>query len=173
MKKKELITNIVLIVLILSLGTLVATSRYVQPRSPIKTISSEREEETETEDISIESETPYTAPVERNIFPILGKRDIFRAIIQRPTPTPAPTRTPPPPPDLGILIRHWKLEGININQAIITDQAKKETFFMKEGETLNVNYRGKDYPVKLNKIDTMKFQVEFIMEGDTEIKSLF
>ena len=172
MKNRETIINIFLLILIIGLGALVATSRYEAPQMPRYAVGTPTPISTGNE-----SETTYT-PTPRpeqpeEAYTHLGKQRLFRTLIPKPTQAPQPTRTPEPPPKLEVMIRHWKLNGVLKNTSIFTDQVKKEDFFLKEGEEKTVNYRGKDYLVKLASINTREFSVTLTFEDQTYTMKIF
>jgi hypothetical protein len=169
MVKRETLVNAVLMFLIIGLGVLVATSRYEAPESPEDLIKAATNDASNGEDEQIDpgTETAYTPPAEPKIFPKLGERQIFRTIISKPTPVPRPTKTPKPDPKISVLLRHWKLNGVIGDQALITDLSKKQEFNLKVGEETTINYRGEDYPIKLSEIDQTQWTATFTFKDQS------
>ncbi len=172
MKNRETLINTILVLIIVGLGVLVATSRYQQPRAPEFTAVTTTTD-TETEEIIPDTETPYKEEVAKNIFPKLGEQRIFKTLIPAPTPRPRPTPTPKPDPKLAVLIRHWKLNGVMGKKAIITDRARKEEFYLEEGESKTVSYRGSDYDIKLSKVDGSTWSVTLTFKDQSHTLKVF
>ena len=111
MNQRIFIANILLLIVILGMGYLVLTTRYVPPERLTLTqavIAKESPEDPEEEPKG--SETTYkakppTKPPATQIaqledkYPNFGPAPIFDTIVPKPTPRPTPTKPPPKPPE--------------------------------------------------------------------------
>lgn len=175
MPDKQILINIVLLLIIIGLGVLVVTSHYTPPQSPVGNLIKKNESiaDSETTPTMTNSETVYEVAVKRDIFPHFGERDIFKTILPKPTPVPRPTRTPQPDPPIAVLTRNWKLTGILGDKALFNDRGTREDFFLKEGESRTVNYRGKDYPITLSEINRLEFSVTLSYKDQKRTLKMF
>ncbi|MEQ8820050.1 MAG: hypothetical protein RLY93_07370 [Sumerlaeia bacterium] len=86
----------------------------------------------------------------------IGKKDLFRTLIELPTPTPTPTPTPQPTPSLDEALQYWKLEGVFGDTAVVTDKRTRETWMMSmsdDSRVKTVQHRGENVDVRLIEID--------------------
>ncbi|MCD6386182.1 hypothetical protein J7M23_10460 [Candidatus Sumerlaeota bacterium] len=176
MPERQILINVVLLLIIIGLGVLVVTSHYTPPQSPVEHLIKRNEnvaEDSYSSATQPATETTYAEVVKKDIFPHFGERNIFKTLIPKPTPVPAPTRTPKPDPPISVITRHWKLIGILGDKAMFNDRGKREDFFMKEGDTKMVNYRGKNYPITLSKIDKSQFSVTLTFKDQSRTLKMF
>jgi len=176
MNQKIFIANLVLLLVILCLGYLVATTRYVPPAIPPPSSSRNPREGEEGVTTSGETETDYTAPSPTkevaplvDKYPNFGKAPIFDTIIPKPTVPPRPTQTPQPPPDISAITARWKLSSMFGNTATFQDTASKNEWTMTIGSTHDVQYRNQTCSLKLEKVDENNFEVTVSL-GDQQRK---
>jgi hypothetical protein len=177
MIQKIFIANIVLLLVILCLGYLVATTRYVTPLVSSSSSPRNPREGKEGEDASPrETETDYRAPASPkevsqlvDKYPNFGKAPIFDTIIPKPTQPPRPTPTPAPPPDINAVTARWKLASMFGNTATFRDTASNNEWTMTIGSTHDVQYRNQTCSLKLEKVDENNFEVTISL-GDQQKK---
>lgn len=107
-------------------------------------------------------------------LPNLGKRNVFETILPLPTPTPAPTRTPDPGPHINEVTDTWKLSVAFRDFATFQDIKTQQDFTLKLGESKPVEFKGKEYRVMLESIDSKKFSATIMMKnliGEEQRKS--
>ena len=172
MNKKIFIANIVLLVIILGLGYLVATTHYVPPQSR-SYATREASQLDPSSDLTTGSKTVYeTSPAPKDPqdmtrlvdkYPNLGKTPFFDTIIPKPTPVIRPSPTPAPPPDINAITARWKLSSMFANTATFQDTASKNEWTMTVGSAHEVQYRNQSCSVKLEKVDedTLEVTISF------------
>jgi hypothetical protein len=171
MKRTDYIILGSLLVIILLIGYLIASSRYEEPVA--YEMRKTNEETTGTESLFMPSyETSYEASSAAE-YANLGKRDIFRTIIMKPTPMPTREPTPVPPPNLERAIRTWKLEGAFGNRASFRDTRTNTEFTIDVGETRVISYRGRELEVKLSEINMDNFSATLTFGTQQIIKKMF
>jgi len=170
MNQKIFIANILLLIVIVILGYLVATTQYVPPSrsasASLKATESKGGEGDEPAQAPEGSETGYVPPAPtKNIamlsdrYPNFGKSPVFDTIIPKPTPRPTPTPKPKLPPDINRVTARWKLSSILDNMAMFHDSGTKKEWNMNVGETYDIKYRNESCSIKLEKVDMNKFEV--------------
>lgn len=177
MNQKIFIANVILLMMILGLGYLVASTRYAPPQPYSYSSSLNPQKGNEGEGSSGErSETDYKAPsppketaqlVDK--YPNFGKSPIFDTIIPKPTQPPQPTHTPAPPPDISAVTARWKLSSMFGNTATFQDTASKNEWTITVGATHDVQYRNQTCTLKLEKVDESSFEVTISL-GDQQRK---
>ena len=179
MNQKILIANIILLLVILGLGYLVATTRYEPPKH--QKFSSELTGglSEESKNQSGDSETEYEAKAPTQVAAVsdqyanLGEAPIFDTIIPKPTPRPTRTPKPRPTPDLERVTARWKLMSLFGNQATFHDTARKDEWTMKVGEVREVKYRNDTCDIKLEKVDESSFKVIISYGGQEKTFSMW
>ena len=178
MNQKIFIANVVLLIVILFLGYLVATTHYEPPEAISLTSNLSPQEGSEgSEDsppVNLSGETNYQgASPKKDIsmlkdrYPQFGESLVFDTIVPKPTPTPTRTPRPKVPPDLKKITARWKLSSIFGNTATFQDTGTKKDWTMKIGETHDIIYRNQTCPIKLEKINEDQFEV-IISYGDQQ-----
>lgn len=193
MNTKMYITNLILLLAIIGLGYLVATTRYEPPERTYaveshlsKELEGGIEAETEYSDSSGASETIYATPratpkktpvvvVDANTdkYKQFGKAPIFNTIIPKPTKPPTPTKPPPKPPDINRPTARWKLQWMMGGQASFYDTGSKEEWIMKVGDVKKIRYRNYDCPIKLESVDETTLKVKISFGDQTRDFSMF
>jgi len=172
MNQKIFIANLVLLLVILCLGYLVATTRYVPPQLSSYSGSQNPKEVKEGEGSETDYKTPSpTKEVAQLVdkYPNFGKSPIFDTIIPKPTQPPRPSPTPAPPPDINAVTARWKLGSMFGNTATFQDTASKNEWTMTVGSTHDVQYRNQNCSLKLEKVDENNFEVTISL-GDQQRK---
>jgi len=181
MNKNMMIMNLVFLFIILFLGYLVATTRFIPPENEVQT-----EGITETanpaigEGTPVESETSYNVTsTPRSIaavtdkYPTFGTANIFDTIIAKPTIPPTPTRTQPPDPQLDDVVSNWRLTGIFENTATFSNAATRKEWTMKVGESVDENYRGQSCSIRLDKVNEDNLQAVVSFKTQTKAIGMF
>lgn len=197
MNRNIIIANIVLLIMIVFLGYLVATTRYTPPDSTdFATLQQESQKISETSEttpaIPSGSETEYNGsgspkpelsptpapnPDSKNVtrfdaYPAFGKAPIFNTIIPKPTPRPRPPTPTPAPPDINKLTARWALVSVFGDTAYFMDNGNKQEWQMKVGETRKVDYRRKDYYIELKNVDQSNFKATLYMEEGSQSRTM-
>lgn len=178
MNKNFFIANVVLLIVILCLGYLVATTHYEPPEAiSLSSNLSPQEGSDDSENpplVETSGETNYQgASQTKNIamlkdrYPQFGEAPVFDTIVPKPTPPPTPTPRPKVPPDIKKITARWKLSSMFGDTATFQDTGTKTDWTMKIGETHDVVYRNVKCPIKLEKINDDIFEV-IISYGDQQ-----
>ena len=161
-----MIANIILLIVILLLGYLTATTRFEPPEKPDFDASLSQSGSNTGDETSYGDETTYSeksdskaAPNLTDKYPEFGEAPVFDTIIPKPTPVPRPTRTPRPPPDIGKVTARWKLVSLFGNTATFEDSGRRNEWTMKVGDVRTERYRNEDCDIKLEKVDETNFEV--------------
>ncbi|MBN1903342.1 hypothetical protein JW926_18635 [Candidatus Sumerlaeota bacterium] len=185
MNQKIFIANIALLIVILFLGYLVATTHYVPPSEGI-TLSSRQQGEPNPDDsdtppgVDLNSETVYEAkPPNKQVaqltdrYPRFGESPIFDTIVPKPTPPPTPTPKPRVPPDINKITARWILSSLFGNSATFQDTGTKADWTMNIGDTYDVIYRNEKCAVKLEKINEDEFEAIISYEDQQRTLKMF
>ncbi|MBN1901360.1 hypothetical protein JW926_08570 [Candidatus Sumerlaeota bacterium] len=185
MNQKIFIANIVLLIVILFLGYLVATTHYIPPAegitlSPTIPLQDGSDDSENPAGVNLNGETIYqkSSPNKEvaqltDRYPRFGESPIFDTIVPKPTPPPTPTPKPRVPPDINKITARWKLSSIFGNSASFQDSGTKTDWSMNIGETYDVVYRNEKCAVKLEKINEDKFEVIISYEDQQRTLSMF
>ena len=190
MNQKILIINITLLIIILMLGYLVATTRYTPPQkfnpdSAPAAVSGEDADgadpgRSETEYAPPAQASPHMKPPDREIagrgedkYPDFGKAPIFDTIIPKPTPRPTPTPKPPAKLDIKDITARWQMNSMFGTTASFTDSGTKKEWTMNVGDVEVVKFRNQDCPVKLENVNENDFKVTISYEDQTREISMF
>lgn len=88
----------------------------------------------------------------------LGKVNVFQPLLPEPVMVPPP---PPPPlenPEVKQLIRDWKLVGIG--ESVVEIEFNKKIFEYKLNEIIMLEFKKREIPLRLQKIDLKNFKIE-------------
>ncbi len=180
MNHKILIANIILIVLIVFLGYLVATTHYTPPEVPSYSslatptaATAESGKAAETTETDYGTKPPKLLSLAGDKYPRFGKAPIFDTIIPKPTPRPTRTPKPKPTPNITNVTARWKLTSLFGDTASFEDSGTHQEWDMKVGQTRDVKYRNQTCKVKLEKVDEDKFEVIITFGAQSRTLSMF
>lgn len=185
MNQKIFIANIVLLIVILFLGYLVATTRYEPPTKgitmPTNVTSQENSGDSQNPSgVDLTGETNYQVPPQKteiamltDRYPQFGESPVFDTIVPKPTPPPTPTPKPRVPPDINKVTARWKLSSMFGDTATFQDTGTKSDWTMKIGETHDVIYRNEKCAIKLEKINDDNFEVIISYEDQQRTLPMF
>ncbi|HOE63700.1 MAG TPA: hypothetical protein PKW18_11035 [Candidatus Sumerlaeota bacterium] len=179
--KKIIILNMVFLFLILFLGYLVATTRFIPPEEEFDADGGMTLTPTPAPSDLNQSETEYKAPAppkpavvaDADKYPRFGKSPIFDTIIPRPTPPPTPTKTPEQPPKIEDITNQWRLTSIFENTASFRHAQSNKEWDMTVGQTYSETYRGKEWQIKLDRVDEDNLQAIISFQNQTRAIGMF
>jgi hypothetical protein len=184
MNQKIFIANIVLLIVILCLGYLVATTHYEPPEGiTMSDNASPQDGSGDSQNppgVDMNSETNYQGVSQnkeismlKDRYPKFGENLIFDTIVPKPTSQPTATPKPRVPPDINKVTARWKLSSMFGNTATFQDTGTKTEWTMKVGEAYDVIYRNEKCAIKLEKINEDKFDVIISYEDQQRTLAMF
>ena len=162
MLRKDMLLHFVLFCIIGFCLFLFLTTKYEPPEVTAKNITKDIPKVV-PKDLS---ESVYNISVS-NAYPNLGKKEVFKTIIPRPTPNPTPTPSPIPTPDLGRSVSRWKVTALLDDMASFEDTATRTPFDIKLGEKKEVQFRNQTFEVLLESIDMNELSVTLRYQDQT------